>query len=119
MLRLLDGVTLTLQQNLTPAATTIKVSAADALKLNKMTVGDIAYLTFMDGRGIETVKYTHSGVITAAPGTVNVPVDRAQLGTTAKAWPKNACLRVHLTEPVLTQFIAEAMVRLATEQGAC
>lgn len=115
MLNLLDGVILTLQQNLSPGDTSIKVSTADALKLNRMAVGDATYLTISDQRGIETMKYTHAGVIAASPGTVVVPVERAQFGTTARTWPKNSCLSVRLTQNVLDLFVAQSIAKTFSE----
>jgi len=109
VLRLLDGINLVAQAAVAPADNDILVSSTDALKLNTMAIGDHTYFTVSDGRGIEVVKYTHAAAIVAPPGTIRIPVDRAQAGTVRRAWPIKACFTPSLAEAVLREFICQTV----------
>jgi hypothetical protein len=111
VLKLLDGLTLVAKAPIAPADNQVLISSVDAVKLNAMAVGDHTYLTIKDGRGSEIVKYTHAAPIVVTPGTVNIPVDRAQCGTTRRAWPINACLQPAISGAacVLEEFILQVM----------
>ncbi len=107
MLRILDGLSISLSAALAPADNQVLVSSSDALKLNTLGIGDHIYLGLYDGRGMELVKYTHVAALTTPPGTVYIPVDRAQGGTVRRAWAIKSCLRTALAEVVLREFICQ------------
>lgn len=110
MLRILDGLNIVARAAIAPADNQILVSSVDALKLNALAVGDHIYISVSDGRGTEVFKYTHAAPIVAPPGTVNIPVDRAQAGTTRRAWPIKSCLHTACcTEAVLREFIKQVI----------
>jgi hypothetical protein len=92
---------------LQPADNSITLSAVDVVKLNTLLTGDVVYFTLKDGRGYETIQYTHTGAITAALGTNTVPVTRAALGTVRKAWALKSCVQTAITEAVLNLFICQ------------
>ena len=112
MLKLIDNLTLVLSAGATPMDNTIKVSSVDAAKLNALAVGSHTYLTFADGSRMETVKYTHTAPLAIVPGTMSIPVERGQLGTTAKSWPIKSCLKA-----VLTVAVVEAMICQKITEG--
>lgn len=107
MLRILDGLNLVARAAIAPADNQILVSSGDALKLNAMAVGDHTYFSITDGRGTEVFKYTHVAALVTPPGTINIPVDRAQAGTVRRAWPIKSCLAPSLAEAVLREFICQ------------
>jgi hypothetical protein len=107
VLRLLDGLTINIKAALAPADDQVLISSTDALKLNAMAVGDHTYFALSDGRGTEVVKYTHNAAIVTPPGTVNIPVDRAQCASVRRAWPIKACMYPSLAECVLREFICQ------------
>ena len=110
MLRILDGLNIVARAAIAPADNQILVSSVDALKLNALAVGDHIYLSVSDGRGTEVFKYTHAAPIVAPPGTVNIPVDRAQAGTTRRAWSIKSCLHTACCiEAVLREFITQVI----------
>lgn len=109
MLTILDGVNLVAHAAIAPADNQVLVSSGDALKLNALAVGDHTYFAVRDGRGVEVFKYTHAAAIVAPPGTINVPVDRAQAGTVRRAWPVKSCLAPSLAQAVLREFICQTM----------
>ena len=113
MLKLLDGLTISAKALIAPADNQVLIASGDALKLNAMAVGDHTYLAITDGRGMELFKYTHAAAIVAPPGTVNIPVDRAQCGTVRRAWPIKACLQPSLAECVLREFICQTQQECA------
>ena len=107
MLRIIDGLSVQLKALLAPADNQALISSSDALRLNELAVGDHIYLALHDGRGSELVKYTHAAVLATPPGTIYIPIDRAQGGTVRRAWPVKVCMSTSLAEVVLREFICQ------------
>lgn len=107
MLRILDGLQFTAMAQIAPGDNDVLLNAADALKLNAMAVGDHTYFAVRDGRGVEVLRYNHTSTVVAHPGTVRIPVDRAQCDTVRRGWSVKSCLYPSLAECVLRELICE------------
>jgi hypothetical protein len=107
MLKVLNRLTLTLAAHLDAAAAVAVVSTMGTARLNELAIGDHILLDLADGRGFETVQYTHTGPLSAAPGgNVSLPITRAVDGT-ALNWPRSMCLLQSTGEVFMAQLICK------------
>lgn len=83
----------------------VRIPHTAAAMLNQnLTVGDHIYLTLQDGRGWETVKYTHTAWVTPVNGVATLAVDRAMFNTARRSWPVGQCLSIDRSEGTLREF---------------
>lgn len=83
----------------------VRVPHTAAAMLNQnLAVGDHVYLTLQDGRGWETVKYTHSAWVTPVNGVATLALDRAAFGTARRSWPVGQCMSIDRSEGTLREF---------------
>lgn len=113
MLRIFEDLSITVRAAVAPGDDQILISSSDALKLNQMAVGDHIYLTFNDARAYEVVRYNHTGAVSTPPGTVHITVDRAQHGTTRRAWPIKSCIHTSRSELAQREFICQTIQECA------
>ena len=81
----------------------VPYTAAAGLNQN-LAVGDHIYLTLQDGRGWETVRYTHTAALTSVSGIATLAVDRAMFDTARRSWPPGQCLLTDRSEGTLREF---------------
>lgn len=86
-LSLANFVQTTLAAPITPDS--LSIILTDPARFN-LTEGDYCYLTIIDGSTVEIVKYTSAGMVVAN----TISVTRGQDGTTAKAFPAGACVKM-------------------------
>lgn len=109
MLRLMPNV-MTIAAPLVVGGNTIVLTGEDAGRVNAcLSPGDHVYLSLLDQRGIETMRYTHNVALAPVNGRVVINVDRAQHDTVRRTWPHGARLHVALTEGVLREFICQSI----------
>lgn len=109
-IRILDNVSISVGAGLSPSAITFPISVSDAAILNNMlAVGDIVYLVATDSMRQEVMMYTHNAVLMGTPPQITVA--RGKLGTTAKTWGVNTCLRTTLTEGVISALICQKIAQ--------
>lgn len=111
MLKTVNRITFSLAANLTAAATTAKLFNMQLSTLNSLAIGDHILLDLADGRGSETVQYTHAAPLVLVGGYIELPITRAVEGT-ALNWPARACLVQSTSEAYFAQLVCK-------HAGAC
>lgn len=108
MLKTLNRALVQLAATLSANSTVVMIMPNVLGQLNALAVGDHVLLDLADGRGAETVQYTHTAPLTLTAGLIHLPITRAVEGT-ALNWPKHHCLHQSTGEVYLAQMICKHM----------
>jgi hypothetical protein len=97
----------TLRASITPASTQLMLAIGGGAYF-EIGSGNHMYVTIEDGQSVEIVKYTNTGPV------VNdaITVERGQDGTTAKAFPAGACVKVAWNVAQVTELVEETYINL-------
>lgn len=90
MIAPLNFFTTTLRSPVGIGDTQLLLKAGSSTPLNALSAGDYVYVTVLDGMTTEIMKYISAGTVI----NDTITVVRAQDGTTVKAFPAGACVKV-------------------------
>jgi hypothetical protein len=97
----------TLRSAITPSSLQLPLATGGGAYF-AIGTGNYVYLTIEDGQSVEIVKFTNTGVIV----NDTITVERAQDGTTAKAFPAGACVKVAWNVAQMYAYINQIFIDL-------
>ena len=90
-IKFISNVCVRLTKPMSDTATEITIRTDDAVKLNKLGVGNYTYLVFSYNGNSEVVKYTHTATIPASTKSTVITVERDVEATGVYNFPIKAC----------------------------
>ena len=112
-IKFISNVCVRLTKPMSDTATEITIRTDDAVKLNKLGVGNYTYLVFSYNGNSEVVKYTHTANIPASTKSTVITVERDVEATGVYNFPMKACGCVDTSASAVIDLAAES----AGEQG--
>lgn len=97
----------TLRAAITPASTSLQLASGGGAYF-AIGSGNYVYLTVEDGNSVEIMKFTNTGIIV----NDTIAVERGQDGTTAKAFPAGACVKVAWNVAQVTDLVNQTFINL-------
>ncbi len=108
----LNNAVASLRNPIGSANTVLSLQVGTGAKFN-IPNGDHVYLTLFDGVSFEVVRYDSTGPIVGD----NIPVTRAQDGTTAHAFPNGTCVAVRWNVAQFFEYVQQIASGLIPPTG--